>query len=107
MLGMGVREDVDLAGDVQIVRAQLQAAVDHAGRGGREGPGTIEHQIHAVQAGLQRAHLIDGKGAPLQPERFRQRLDRAFASSTQNRSQTTLDRLTGDQLAAVAIGTIE
>src|SRR5690606_32060748 len=62
-------EHVDLARDVQVVRAGPEAALDHGGRGGRERSGAVRHDVDVVQGCGHRARVLQVENAVRQAAR--------------------------------------
>jgi hypothetical protein len=57
ILLVAVREDVDLAGDVEVVRLGAQAGLEHRGAGFGERTRAVQHQRDAAKAQVERGGL--------------------------------------------------
>src|SRR5207342_3130540 len=107
MLSVAVGEDVDLAGDVEIMSARGQAAFQHrcAGRGKRAG--AMQHQIDAAQAFHHGTGEVEGELAPAQSQLVGQRAHGGFVAAGEDRLQAAPGGFGGDQAAGVAVGTVD
>ena len=82
IVGVRAFEDLDLARDVEVMRAAQQAGRHHRLRGLRERPRAVEHEIDAVQVARDRGRVVEQDDAGAQAELFAERLDRKRASAS-------------------------
>ena len=107
ILRVGGLEYVDLAGDVEVVRACREAGRDHRRRGRGERARAMQHRTAIRQRVGQRRRIIQAQRAPGQPEFAGQRSDRRGIAAGQRRAQPAPQGLAGDQFARVAVGTVD
>jgi len=74
-------EDVDLAGDVEVVDPGAQARVGHRPERADERAGTVEDDRHALQAVVDRTGIVKSEGPMIEPE-LRWLYERARPAST-------------------------
>ena len=77
-------EDVDFAGDVDVMRAREEAGVEHRGARDRERAGAMRDHRHAVERAPRRGNVGQRKDARGQSE-LRRECGRFIASSGQDR----------------------
>ena len=65
-------EDVDLAGDVEVVRPRGETRVDHGLRRRRERPGAVRHHVDALERATQRGGVRQVDGAMFEFEALAQ-----------------------------------
>ena len=96
-------EDVDFAGDVEIVDAIAKAGVRHRFRRRRERPGDAEHRGNVLDRRINCSSWIAKmKRASRKPERFGDGFDLFEISSGEDRTCALAHRHSCDQLAGVA-----
>jgi hypothetical protein len=106
-LGFGVPrgkgfEDVDFAGDVEVVDAIAKAGVRYRFRRRRERTGDAEHRGNVLDRRINSLWIVKVKRASGKPERFGDGFDLIEISSGEDRTCALARRHPCDQLAGVA-----
>jgi hypothetical protein len=101
---VGVFEDADLAGDVDVVRGIGQARLQQRRGGGGEGPGAVGQH---GDVGQGRARALGAEYPALQAQHAAQRLHGGGIAPAQQRAQALASGLLGQQAAGVAVGAVD
>ena len=107
VLRVAVREDIDLAGDVQIMHVLGQTGFQQRRAGRRERPGAVEHRADVVEAGGDRLGTQQRKHPLVQAQFARQRFQRLARAAGQQRLQPGVHRGAGDQRTGIAVGAVD
>jgi len=100
-------DDRDLAGDVEIVRAHVEARPDDGPAGLGEGSRREEDRAGALDAGQERPLVVEGKSAPREPQRLGHLPHRILPAAGENGLFPARGGLGGDQAAGIAVGAVE
>jgi len=101
-----VREHIDLAGDIKIVRTDRETGFEHRCAGRREGSGAMQHHPHAIDAEAHRRCVRQIKHAMLKIEILRELAD-GIAASGEHRRQAAAFGFLGDELAGVTVRAVD
>ncbi len=101
-------EDRNLAGDVEVVRAGLEARANHRVAGVDEGAGRVEHERDALERALQRGLVGQIERNGLEVELRRQGRGKRLGGRApgEQRAMPPSHRLFGDQRAGVSVGPV-
>ncbi len=102
VVAMEQAEDLDLAGDVEVMHALSEAGLKHRRGGLGEGAGAVEHRRHLAQPLSKRRGIIERKSAPGKTEPVGEGADFARVSAGEGGFEPALRRLFGDELAGIA-----
>ena len=91
-------EHVDLARDVEVVRAGAQARVGHRLRGCRKRPGNVQYGIDLTQRRVERGRIGKLQHPVLKAERQGNRFELRFVAAGQNGLKAPVRRGSGGQL---------
>ncbi len=100
-------EDVDLAGDVEVMRPAGEAGVEHRRARRRERTGAVQQDIDVAQRGRRSRRIIDIEASPREIELRPQGFDWRRPSSGQNRAKTLALGFPRDQAAGEAVGAVQ
>ena len=100
-------EHVDLAGDVEIMRAARETPVGHRPRRGGERPGGVEDDRNTFQRGVEPRPILKIERPPVEVELFRDRLERFGVSARQDDARLPRARLARDEFSSKAGRAVE
>jgi len=100
-------EDLDLAGDVQVMRPHLHAGMCKPLAGLDEGPGAVEHHGYAFQRTGDLGRIVELEAAPAPAVLDRQRCQSIRTATGDDGLQAKLRGLLEYQSRRVAIGAID
>src|SRR5207248_1875532 len=99
-------EDGDLARDVDVVRARFDARVHHRRACANERTSAMQDQRDAIERDAVERDAVERKRAPLATQLASERLDPLRVASRENGTMPTPHRLARDQLARIAVRSI-
>jgi hypothetical protein len=100
-------EHRELAGDIEVMDAAPQAAVDHRSRRMHERTRAVQHRRHAVQRPVHRVRIVERRRSMGEAKWTGDRREPVGIAPRQDRTQSRIERLLDDQLAGVPIRPVD
>ena len=100
-------EDVDLAGDVEIVNVRGETALHHLPRCSGERSCAMQDRCHPVERTHQRSVVVESEHCARTTELGSELLDLLSGAAGEHGLHAAGDRLACDQFPGVAIGAVE